>query len=79
MYRWQAFPPKALKIERSVSIGYKETRSKIYRCDSDKAAMVAHDVKLKKMNIFLNVQIFQYLKIQMFRYLNVQIFKCLNI
>ena len=47
-----------------------ETRSKIYRCDSDKAAIVAHDIKLqnvkqksynitKRMVIYLNVKIFK--------------------
>ena len=45
------------------------TRSKIYRCDSDKAAMVAHDHVKQKSNMNEIMDL----------YLNVQIFKCLDI
>ena len=50
-----------------------KTRSKTYRCDSDKAAMVAHDhvtskcQQKTKMNVIINI------------YLHVQIFKCPDI
>ena len=52
---------------------HSQTRSKIYRCDSDEAAMVAHDLVTSKvkqkstMNELIDI------------YLNVQIFKCPDI
>ena len=49
------------------------TRSKIYRCDSDKAAMVAHD------HVLQNVKQKSNMNEIMDIYLNVQIFKCLDI
>ena len=57
------------------------TRSKIYRCDSDKAAMVAHDHVTSKCQTKFkcesnNGYIFKCTDIPMFEYLNVQIFKC---
>ena len=58
----------------------KKTRSKIYRCDSDKAAMVAHDLVTSKCQTEVKYEwndgcIFKCSNIPMFEYLNVQIFK----
>ena len=61
------------------------TRSKIYRCDSDKAAMVAHDLVTSKCQTKVkyewnNGYIFKCSDIEIFEYLSVvQIFKYPNI
>ena len=62
----------------------KKTRSKIYRCDSDKAAMVAHDLVTSKCQKKVkyewnNGYKFKCSDIQMFKHLNVKIFKCQDI
>ena len=60
------------------------TRSKIYRCDSEKAAMVAHDHITSKCQSKLKYEWndlykFKCSDIQMDEHINVKIFKCPDI
>ena len=65
-----------IKCSISTQNNHDKTRSKIYRCDSNKAAMVVHDLVTSKCQTKVkyewnNGYIFKCSDIQMSRYLNV--------